>query len=95
MQAIVPFQIFIVQKPVTGLVRMIDHSVFRQEDGVMQARGLLPLSIALLMFPQIAQTLFSPALADFSRAFSVPPEAASQALAVYFDNHIARLPRSQ
>jgi len=84
MQAIVPFQIFIVQKPVTGLVRMIDHSVFRQEDGVMQARGLLPLSIALLMFPQIAQTLFSPALADFSRAFSVPPEAASQALAVYF-----------
>lgn len=50
----------------------------------MQTRGLLPLSIALLMLPQMAQTLFSPALADFARAFSVPPEAASQALTVYF-----------
>jgi MFS family permease len=50
----------------------------------MQTRGLLPLSVALLMFPQMAQTLFSPALADFARAFSVPPEAASQALTVYF-----------
>ena len=50
----------------------------------MQTKGLLPLSIALLMFPQIAQTLFSPALADFTRAFSVPPQAASQALTVYF-----------
>jgi MFS family permease len=36
------------------------------------------------MFPQMAQTLFSPALADFARAFSVPPEAASQILTAYF-----------
>jgi MFS family permease len=50
----------------------------------MQTKGLLPLSIALLMFPQMAQTLFSPALADFARAFSVSPEAASQVLTVYF-----------
>jgi hypothetical protein len=48
---------------------MIDHSVFLKEDRAMQTKSLLPLSIALLMFPQIAQTLFSPALADFTRAF--------------------------
>jgi MFS family permease len=84
MQTIVPFHTFSVQKPVTGLARMIDHSVFLQEGRAMQTRGLLPLSIALLMLPQMAQTLFSPALADFARAFSVPPEAASQALTVYF-----------
>ncbi|WP_218002877.1 MFS transporter [Paraburkholderia oxyphila] len=45
---------------------------------------MLSLLIALLMFPQIAQTLYSPALADFSRTFSVAPAIASQALTVYF-----------
>jgi len=63
---------------------MLDHIVFLLEDGAVQNRGLLPLSIALLMFPQMAQTLFSPALADFVRVFAVRPEAASQALTVYF-----------
>ncbi|MGG4604418.1 MFS transporter [Paenalcaligenes sp. Me131] len=44
----------------------------------------LALLIVLLMFPQLAQTLYSPALTDFSKAFNVPAEAASQAMTVYF-----------
>lgn len=44
----------------------------------------LTLLIVLLMFPQLAQTLYSPALTDFSQAFNVPAEAASQAMTVYF-----------
>lgn len=44
----------------------------------------LALLIVLLMFPQLAQTLYSPALTDFSNAFNVPPEAASQAMTIYF-----------
>lgn len=44
----------------------------------------LLLAIALLMFPQIAQTLYSPALADIGEAFGVGPQAAAQTLSVYF-----------
>jgi MFS family permease len=51
---------------------------------VMNPGKLLMLAIALLMFPQIAQTLFSPALGDIGRAFSVGPQAAAQTLSVYF-----------
>jgi len=36
------------------------------------------------MFPQIAQTLYSPALADIGRAFAVGPQQAAQTLSVYF-----------
>ena len=50
----------------------------------MNNKKLLMLAIALLMFPQIAQTLFSPALGDIGRAFSVGPQAAAQTLSVYF-----------
>lgn len=50
----------------------------------MNNRNLLPLAIALLMFPQIAQTLCSPALGDIGRVFKVSPEAAAQTLSVYF-----------
>lgn len=50
----------------------------------MNNRKLLLLGIALLMFPQIAQTLFSPALGDIGRAFNVSPQAAAQTLSVYF-----------
>ncbi|WP_445179019.1 MFS transporter [Pseudomonas sp. McL0111] len=50
----------------------------------MNNRKLLLLCIALLMFPQIAQTLFSPALGDIGRAFNVGPQAAAQTLSVYF-----------
>lgn len=50
----------------------------------MNKRYFLPLAIALLMFPQIAQTLYSPALGDIGRAFAVGPQAAAQTLSVYF-----------
>ncbi len=50
----------------------------------MNNRNLLLLAIALLMFPQIAQTLYSPALGDIGRVFDVDPEAAAQTLSVYF-----------
>ncbi|VVN13801.1 multidrug effflux MFS transporter [Pseudomonas fluorescens] len=50
----------------------------------MHNRNFLWLAIALLMFPQIAQTLYSPALGDIGRVFSVGPQAAAQTLSVYF-----------
>ncbi|MGH8410143.1 MAG: MFS transporter, partial [Pseudomonas sp.] len=49
----------------------------------MMLKNLLVLVVALLMFPQIAQTLYSPALADIGQAFAVGPEAAGQTLSVY------------
>ncbi|TPG78525.1 MFS transporter [Pseudomonas arsenicoxydans] len=50
----------------------------------MNSKSLLMLAIALLMFPQIAQTLYSPALADIGQAFAVGPQRAAQTLSVYF-----------
>lgn len=50
----------------------------------MHNRNFLLLTIALLMFPQIAQTLYSPALGDIGRVFNVGPQAAAQTLSVYF-----------
>ncbi|PIB61228.1 MFS transporter [Pseudomonas sp. 2995-3] len=50
----------------------------------MKVRIFLPLTVALLMFPQLAQTLYSPALGDIGRAFAVGPERAGQTLSVYF-----------
>ncbi|MBK5414351.1 MFS transporter [Pseudomonas sp. TH31] len=50
----------------------------------MNPRNLLILAMTLLMFPQIAQTLYSPALADIGQAFDVGPQAAAQTLSVYF-----------
>ena len=47
------------------------------------SRRLLLLTIALLMFPQLAQTLYSPALADLAERFTLPPSAASQAMSLY------------
>ncbi|MBB1616668.1 MULTISPECIES: MFS transporter [unclassified Pseudomonas] len=49
----------------------------------MNPRSLLPLALALLMFPQLAQTLYSPALADLGRAFGVAPAQAAQSLSVF------------
>ncbi|WP_409285094.1 MFS transporter [Pseudomonas protegens] len=49
----------------------------------MNRRSLLPLAMALLMFPQIAQTLYSPALNDLGRAFGVAPAQAAQSLSVF------------
>lgn len=50
----------------------------------MNNRYFLWLAIALLMFPQIAQTLYSPALGDIGRVLNVGPQAAAQTLSVYF-----------
>ncbi|MEZ1324869.1 MFS transporter [Pseudomonas fluorescens] len=50
----------------------------------MNNRHFLWLAIALLMFPQIAQTLYSPALGDIGRVFNVGPQAAAQTMSVYF-----------
>lgn len=50
----------------------------------MKLNPLLVLAVALLMFPQLAQTLYSPALGDIGQAFAVGPERAGQTLSVYF-----------
>lgn len=42
------------------------------------------LAVALMMFPQIVETLYSPALTDIASAFSVSAEQASQTLSLYF-----------
>ncbi|HHR6130286.1 TPA: MFS transporter [Providencia alcalifaciens] len=44
----------------------------------------LSLAIALMMFPQIVETLYSPALTDIAAAFQVNAEQASQTLSLYF-----------
>ncbi|MEJ5282656.1 MFS transporter [Pseudomonas sp. MYb541] len=50
----------------------------------MTSKNVLVLAVALLMFPQLAQTLYSPALGDIGQAFAVGPERAGQTLSVYF-----------
>ncbi|MGE8186598.1 MFS transporter [Pseudomonas sp. NPDC086278] len=50
----------------------------------MNSKSLIALAMALLMFPQIAQTLYSPALGDIGQAFGVGPQQAGQTLSVYF-----------
>ena len=44
----------------------------------------LSLAMALMMFPQIVETLYSPALTDIAAAFQVNAEQASQTLSLYF-----------
>ncbi|EMF0805421.1 TPA: MFS transporter [Klebsiella aerogenes] len=50
----------------------------------MLSRSAMALVTALLMFPQIAETIYSPALTDISTHFSVSAADAAQTLAVYF-----------
>ncbi|ABC29700.1 Permease of the major facilitator superfamily [Hahella chejuensis KCTC 2396] len=45
------------------------------------ATGLL---FTLLMFPQIAETIYSPALTDIAHHFATPERAAAQTLSIYF-----------
>lgn len=47
-------------------------------------RREMALPIALLMFPQIAETIYSPALVDIGEVFGVGPAAAASTLSVYF-----------
>ncbi|WP_283126782.1 multidrug effflux MFS transporter [Providencia stuartii] len=42
------------------------------------------LAVALMMFPQIVETIYSPALTDIASAFSINAEQASQTLSLYF-----------
>lgn len=50
----------------------------------MTSRPFLSLAIALVMFAQIAQTLYSPALSDISVTFAVSAEMAAQTSSVFF-----------
>jgi predicted MFS family arabinose efflux permease len=50
----------------------------------MNDKKIVVLAIALLMFPQLAQSIYSPALADIGRAFAVGPQTSAQMLSVYF-----------
>lgn len=47
-------------------------------------RPPLWLLTLLIMFPQVVETLYSPALPDISRAFNVSHERAAQTLSLYF-----------
>ena len=44
----------------------------------------LTLAVALMMFPQIAETIYSPALTDIAQGFSVSAAQAGQTLSLYF-----------
>lgn len=44
----------------------------------------LPLATALMMFPQVVETIYSPALPDIARGFSITAEHAGQTLSLYF-----------
>jgi predicted MFS family arabinose efflux permease len=50
----------------------------------MNDKKIVVLAVALLMFPQLAQSIYSPALADIGRSFAVGPQAAAQMLSIYF-----------
>ncbi|MDR0218474.1 MAG: multidrug effflux MFS transporter [Enterobacteriaceae bacterium] len=50
----------------------------------MKTKLSLWLAIALMMFPQIVETIYSPALTNISRGFSVSAAQASQTLSLYF-----------
>ena len=43
-----------------------------------------PLAIALLMFPQLIETMYSPALTSIKNHFSVSAENAAQGLSIFF-----------
>ncbi|MDC9606194.1 multidrug effflux MFS transporter [Xenorhabdus griffiniae] len=50
----------------------------------MQNKPSIWLAIALMMFPQIVETIYSPALINIAAGFSVNPEQAAQTLSLYF-----------
>ncbi len=50
----------------------------------MQKNLSLPLLIVLMMFPQIVETIYSPALVHIATAFKVTDSTAGQTLSVYF-----------
>ncbi|MNH83262.1 Multidrug resistance protein D [compost metagenome] len=50
----------------------------------MNDKKIVVLAVALLMFPQLAQSIYSPALVDIGRVFGVGQQASAQMLSVYF-----------
>lgn len=50
----------------------------------MKTKPSLWLMLALLMFPQIVETIYSPALGAISQTFAVSYPQAAQTLSVYF-----------
>ncbi|KLU19707.1 major facilitator transporter, partial [Proteus mirabilis] len=50
----------------------------------MNKKLSLWLAIALMMFPQIAETIYSPALTDIANGFHVGANEAGQTLSLYF-----------
>jgi MFS family permease len=50
----------------------------------MMDRKWFTLIAALLIFPQVVETIYSPALVDIGSAFSVGPSVAAQTLSCYF-----------
>jgi len=50
----------------------------------MQNRTVLVLATALMMFPQIVETIYSPALPQIAQGFSVSADQAAQTLSLYF-----------
>ncbi len=50
----------------------------------MQRKLGLTLATALMMFPQVVETIYSPALTDIAKGFKVSAEQAAQTLSLYF-----------
>lgn len=50
----------------------------------MKRNLTIPLATGLMMFPQIAETIYSPALPQIAQSFAVSPEHAGQTLSFYF-----------
>lgn len=50
----------------------------------MQRKLTLTLATLMMMFPQVVETIYSPALTQISVGFHVSAESASQTLSCYF-----------
>ncbi|MBU2704970.1 MFS transporter [Zooshikella marina] len=50
----------------------------------MQRKLTLTLSISLLMFPQVVETIYSPALTHIASGFNITAQSAAQTLSFYF-----------
>ncbi|MDW2030331.1 MFS transporter, partial [Vibrio sp. 399] len=50
----------------------------------MKTKPSIGLMVVMLMFPQIVETIYSPALGDIAQSFSVTYTQAAQTLSIYF-----------
>lgn len=51
---------------------------------IMQRKLTLTLASSMMMFPQVVETIYSPALTDIAVGFDISAEAAAQTLSSYF-----------